>query len=154
MPIETRPARSLREGDTFHSDDFTNPPVMKRYTVTGQPRELPIRGLVMVPVGENEFPFGIAETVGVDVPKAAPRPRIDTLTVGTKVRLDFGGDYEEEATFMGITGTGDDRRATFESVDEDRHDVYTWQAYRYNRRWAFGTSAQTLSLVKVVEVAE
>lgn len=81
--------------------------------------------------------------------------RIDSLTPGTKVRLKFcaefqGRDraYEEDAVFVGVTGTGDERRATFRS--QDRADrTYDWDAYRFNGRWAYGSSAETLRLVGV-----
>jgi len=85
--------------------------------------------------------------------------RIDSLEPETKVRLKFcaefqGKDsaYEEDAVFVGVTGEGNDRRATFRSLDqrtyEDRVE-YEWDAYRYNGRWAYGSSAETLRLLAV-----
>jgi hypothetical protein len=76
--------------------------------------------------------------------------RIDSLKPGTKVVLQFGREFQfgdaeqEEATFLGIEGTGDDRRAKF------RQD-FDWEAYRYNGRWAYGTSAESLRLVRIIQ---
>lgn len=78
-----------------------------------------------------------------------PKPRIDTLTPGTEVTLDFAGRYAEDVTFLGIDGEGDDRRARFRSYDNDQARYYEWEAYRYEGRWAFGIGAGTLRLVSV-----
>lgn len=83
--------------------------------------------------------------------------RIDSLEPGAKVRLKFCGsgwnaEHDEDAVFVGVTGEGNDRRATFRSLDqrtyEDRVE-YEWDAYRYNGRWAYGSSAETLRLLAV-----
>lgn len=70
--------------------------------------------------------------------------RIDSLQPNETVTLQFHGSkslgnepYLLEATFEGIIGTGEERRAQFDEVE----------AYRYNGHWAYGTSAEKLSLV-------
>lgn len=79
--------------------------------------------------------------------------RIDSLTPDTEVTLRFhhrGNSYDEAATFLGISGEGDDRRARFRSADTETLTAgrtYEWEAYRYNGHWAYGTSADRLSLV-------
>jgi hypothetical protein len=61
--------------------------------------------------------------------------RIDSLKPGTKVVLQFGREFQfgdaeqEEATFLGIE----------------------WEAYRYNGRWAYGSSAESLRLVRIIQ---
>lgn len=80
-------------------------------------------------------------------PRKSTKPRIDQLTPGTRVLLGFSyGD--EPATFVGITGQGDDRLATF---DSDRGDgtSYRWSAYRAGGRWAYGSSCERLTLEAV-----
>lgn len=71
--------------------------------------------------------------------------RIDSLKPDTKVSLRFHGSKRfgnEPSTldyvFKEIVGTGEDRRAIF---DEG------FEAYRFNGHWAYGTSAEHLSLV-------
>ena len=78
--------------------------------------------------------------------------RIDSLKPGTTRELQFNAEfqgpgraYREEATFLGIEGTGDERRARFDSG-------YEWEAYRYNGHWAYGSSAETLRLIREVDV--
>lgn len=86
--------------------------------------------------------------------------RIDSLEPGTPVRLKFcaefqgkDGAYEEDAVFVKLEGSGDDRRATFASLDQrvpgEERVEYEWDAYRFNGRWAYGSSAETLRLVEV-----
>ena len=82
--------------------------------------------------------------------------RIDSPKPDTQVTLKFcaemqgrGAEYVETAVFKGVTGEGDERRATFESMDGSR--VYEWDAYRFNGHWAYGSSAETLRLVAVGE---
>lgn len=78
--------------------------------------------------------------------------RIDSLKPGTKVRLRFGREFQgdgsdfEDAVFEGITDTGDDRRATF-----SQDGGIEWDAYRYQGRWAYGSSAESLRLVEILE---
>jgi hypothetical protein len=79
--------------------------------------------------------------------------RIDSLTPDTPVTLKFcaelqGEDaaFEEDAVFIRITGEGDERRATFRTQVVK---PYEWEAYRFNGRWAYGSSAETLRLVAV-----
>lgn len=76
--------------------------------------------------------------------------RIDTLKVGDKVRLKFAGSrslgndaHEETCIFNGIEGEGDKRRAKFDE----------WEAYRFRGRWAYGSSAENLVVLEVVEEA-
>ncbi len=75
--------------------------------------------------------------------------RIDKLVSGTVAKLKFHGSrgnqgYIEEFYFLGIDGKGDDRTAEFQYIEGEM----TWKAYRYNGRWAYGTSADRLSLVE------
>lgn len=82
--------------------------------------------------------------------------RLDSLKPGTKVRLKFHGTlsfgnapYEETATFQGVVGEGDNRRALFSDLSSK--SPFDWEAYRYKNRWAYGSSAERLSVVEVVE---
>lgn len=75
--------------------------------------------------------------------------RIDRLTPGQEVILKFHGSkslgnepHEETHTFLGIEGEGDERRAKF------RYNDMEWEAYRYQGRWSYGTSAEKLSIVQ------
>lgn len=91
---------------------------------------------------------------------ATPAPvttnRIDKLEPGQQVTLRFHGPYaanDETVTFLGIEGTGDDRRARFFTrgtplTKSDPDDGYEWEAYRYNGTWAYGSSADRLSIVR------
>lgn len=70
--------------------------------------------------------------------------RIDSLTAGQQVTMKFHGSkrlgnesYELDLIFKGITGAGEDRRAKFDEVE----------LYRYEGRWAYGTSAERATLV-------
>jgi hypothetical protein len=70
--------------------------------------------------------------------------RIDSLITGDKVRLRYNGSksfgnepWEEDVTFIGIVGSGDERRAQFDAVE----------LYRFKGFWAYGTSAERASLV-------
>jgi hypothetical protein len=77
--------------------------------------------------------------------------RIDSLKPGDVVTLRFVGrwgnsTYEERMEFVGITGAGDDRRATFRTPGYANDD---WDAYRFNGRWCYGTSADPLVLLEV-----
>lgn len=77
--------------------------------------------------------------------------RIDQLSPGQEVKLKFHGTksfgnpaYEEVHTFLGMEGEGNDREAIFS-------DGYIqWHAYRFEGRWAYGSSAEKLSLVEVL----
>lgn len=85
------------------------------------------------------------------------RPRIDRLTPGTPVTLLFTGeDRIGSALFLGITGDGDKRHAHFVSTsttgDLGVARTYTWEAYRYRGAWAYGTSADRLTLVEALDV--
>ena len=80
--------------------------------------------------------------------------RIDTLKAGQKVTLGFyygGTKVEESAEFVRVEGEGERRHATFTSTTEINGEprTYEWQAYRYHKRWAYGTGADRLTLVKV-----
>jgi hypothetical protein len=83
---------------------------------------------------------------------------IDDLRRGQTVVLRFCGSrelgnqpYTETARFNGVIGRGEDRRAVFESRDGDR--TYTWNAYRFEGEWAYGSSAEPLRLVRVLDEA-
>lgn len=74
---------------------------------------------------------------------------IDKLQPGTQVTLGFaqrGKSSEEPAVFVKLTGEGESRHATFRQ-DDKNGNPYEWDAYRNNRRWVYGSSAQRLSLV-------
>jgi hypothetical protein len=78
--------------------------------------------------------------------------RIDSLTPGSSVTLSFktwGTTYEERAIFIKIIGEGNDRKARFLSVNSPGEQTYEWDAYRYQGRWVYGSSAQALSLASV-----
>ena len=79
--------------------------------------------------------------------------RIGSLKVGDQIRLKFHGSkrlgnepYELDAEFAGfITGaTLDEFRPSF-YLDGDKSEVF--EAYLYDGRWAYGTSAERLSIV-------
>jgi hypothetical protein len=78
--------------------------------------------------------------------------RIDQLEPGTEVILKFHGGngnkgYTNKNYFVEIVGKGENRRAVFSFCKEvDEHS--TWEAYRYNGRWAYGSGAHRLSLVE------
>lgn len=77
--------------------------------------------------------------------------RIDQLTPGTNVTLGFTHG-EEPAEFVGITGAGEDRRATFISRFDTPLDgamSMQWGAYRHNGRWVYSTSAEPLRLLAI-----
>ena len=71
--------------------------------------------------------------------------KINDLNVGESVLLHFAGSkrfgndpYDAEYTFLGFEGEGDDRRAMFDGME----------AYKFNGRWAYGSSAEKLSIAK------
>jgi hypothetical protein len=81
--------------------------------------------------------------------------RIDSLKPGSKVTLRFmaefqgkGHDWTDTVKFIRIEGEGDDRRAVFSDI-LGRGAYSEWEAYRYNGRWAYGSSAETLRLVSI-----
>lgn len=77
--------------------------------------------------------------------------RIDNLTPGDVVNLTFterGESTNELAVFVGLDGEGDARRATFRQASGS--GSFEWDAYRYSGRWAYGSSADRLSLYSVV----
>jgi hypothetical protein len=89
-----------------------------------------------------------AERATLEATVPVAKPRLDTLPAGTRVTLALHGwagsvEYMTQ-TFVGITGAGDERRATFN--DEMTGD---WDAYRYEGGWAYGSSAQRLQLLEV-----
>ena len=75
--------------------------------------------------------------------------RIDSLKPNTPVLLKFFRSTEE-ATFLAIVGEGDERRARFVQHD-DAIGLFEWEAYRFQGRWAYGTSAERLSLVAILD---
>lgn len=75
--------------------------------------------------------------------------RIDSLKPNTPVLLKFAHSTEE-ATFLALIGEGDERRARFIHRDETI-GLFEWEAYRFQGRWVYGTSAQRLSLVAILE---
>lgn len=78
--------------------------------------------------------------------------RIDNLTVGAEVTLRFHGSfgnktYDQSFVFLGIKGEGSERRAEFKYA-AGTGGYGTWEAYRYQGRWAYGSGADRLSLVE------
>jgi len=90
-------------------------------------------------------------------------PRIDSLKLDTKVTLRFHngsgytdrhntqGAYDEQVVFLGIEGQGDERTARFTEPNfpENTDKSWTWEAYRHNGGWAYGSSAERLQLIAV-----
>lgn len=81
------------------------------------------------------------------------KPRIDKLTPGSVVSLVLftGSKHEslQKAMFMGIEGEGEDRRAKF-LFRTGGWDCYDVEIYRYNGKWAWGSSADRISLDSVI----
>lgn len=76
---------------------------------------------------------------------------IAKLTEGEKYTFKFHGSrrlgnspYEDDLYFQGVTGEGEDRRATLsETVDgKDSFEIYI-----FNKRWSYGTSAERISVL-------
>lgn len=74
---------------------------------------------------------------------------IRTLTRGEEVRLRFHGSkqfgndpYELDATFAELREDGN--RAIFH-IDGDPSDEF--EAYKYSNRWAYGSSAERLTVI-------
>lgn len=75
---------------------------------------------------------------------------------GQEVELRFGGSrelgnppYFEQVQFLRIEGSGEDRRAVFRSRTSRGAAVesFDWEAYRFEGRWVYGTSAEPLRVV-------
>ena len=71
--------------------------------------------------------------------------RINDLKDGESVTLKFHGSkrlgnepWEDTVVFHRFEGEGDDKRAFFDN----------WEAYRYNGHWAYGSSAEKLTIAK------
>jgi hypothetical protein len=86
--------------------------------------------------------------------------RIDNLKIGTEIVLRFhegSGYHDERGIFLGIEGTGEDRRARFETDNATPNfgslsGAYSWSAYRStnNKFWAYGSSEQRLQLIEII----
>lgn len=76
--------------------------------------------------------------------------RIDSLKPNTPVLLKFTHGTEE-ATFLALVGEGDSRRARFIQCSETPGELFEWEAYRYQGHWTYGTSAERLSLVAILD---
>lgn len=77
--------------------------------------------------------------------------RIDKLAPLTKVELQFHPkDDIEQAVFLRIIGEGAERQAEFLSLRNGESGSYTWNAYRYNGVWSYGTSGGRLQLVRII----
>lgn len=85
--------------------------------------------------------------------------RFDNLTPGSVIEIQtFYGAQPHEvetAAFLGIYGEGDGRNAKLATVSkhpksDGTHPIIEWEIYRYNGRWAYGTSADRISLVRVI----
>lgn len=73
--------------------------------------------------------------------------RLDSIAVGESVTATFHGSknlgnepYTLEVVVAGRSGTGDDRRVTLDD------DGASFEVYRFNGHWAYGTSAERLSI--------
>ncbi len=67
---------------------------------------------------------------------------ISHLKVGQRVRVGYRSWIpDEDDVFVGFSGEGEDRRATFRNEDGS-----TWDAYRFNNRWCVGSSADGAKL--------
>lgn len=87
-------------------------------------------------------------------------PIMSTLKPGDQVMLRFytwgGESYLEPATFVGdVTieaGRVDKRFESFKNYDPDTGEysggTYQWEAYRFKGYWAYGTSAQRVSVAR------
>lgn len=75
--------------------------------------------------------------------------RFDKITPGSIIEVAIGGT-EETVFFLGVTGTKDDREANF-TQRAPQGDLYDWSAYRFNGRWVYGSSADPIKPVSVVE---
>lgn len=73
--------------------------------------------------------------------------QLDKMTVGKILTLDFG-NHIDDAVFIGITGEGDHRKAHLVSATKGGA-LMPWEAYRFNGRWAFGSSAERVSIIGV-----
>lgn len=78
-----------------------------------------------------------------------PAKTIRTLKSGEEVRLRFHGSkqfgnepYELDATFVELREDGN--RAVFH-LDGDTSDEF--EAYKYSNRWAYGSSAERLTVI-------
>lgn len=73
--------------------------------------------------------------------------RISKKNEGQLFHLGFASPYNpldiEDVLLVKVEGTGDDARATFK--DEE---IGEWEAYRYKGRWAYGSSAERLIVIK------
>lgn len=86
-------------------------------------------------------------------------PRIDSLKPGDTVELAFShyGNKDETyeyAVFLGIKGEGDTRRAEFIQRERGDTSVFNWEAYRFNGRWVYGTSAERLRVQEIVSTLD
>lgn len=77
--------------------------------------------------------------------------RISKKNVGQKFHLlcdmntrNTGQPIElEDVLLVKVEGEGDDQRATF--LD---NEIGEWEAYRWNGRWAYGSSCEPLRVIK------
>lgn len=75
------------------------------------------------------------------------KKRISDKWVGSTLKLALHGNdprYKsiDECVLVKIEGDGDDARATFRDAAG-----MEWQAYRFRGRWAYGSSANRVSVV-------
>ncbi len=57
--------------------------------------------------------------------------------VENQLLVQFGGDLNDLETC----------RASFREIKEDGSQGFEWEAYRFNKRWCYGTSADILVVV-------
>ncbi len=90
-------------------------------------------------------------------PQVAPvKPQIKSLKPGQQLILTFKNASnkvisEEEATFVSYAKNGDEQTATFSQVNPTTGKTYEWDAYRFQNRWVYGSSAEPLSIKELVD---
>jgi len=76
--------------------------------------------------------------------------RISTKNVGEIFELHFHGGMNQDRwdfyRLIKVEGKGDDARATFQDLEPN--ETFEWEAYRFNGHWAYGSSANRLSVSK------
>lgn len=79
--------------------------------------------------------------------------RLDKIPAGSVVTwTDPRFNFEENAIFLGIEGTGNDRKAKFVSRAGSSGSTYNWSAYRFNGRWSYGSSADYMKILDYTEI--
>lgn len=79
----------------------------------------------------------------------ATAPRLDDIANGTIVTLDMVGTSVDNYLVKARDGQGDNRTITL-TAKSPTGGCYDFDIYRYNGRWAYGSSAQAVKVVDVV----